>query len=65
MPIVTRDIVLTGVPNNLGIVIEAKALLDFEPALRYLASHGKRPRRIELYPCNSGKRYKDCHGVLS
>lgn len=64
VPIGNRDIVLTGVPNNLGIVIEAKALLDFEPVLGYLASHGRRPNRNESCPCGSLIRYKDCHGLL-
>lgn len=55
----------TGIPNNLGIVISAKALFDFEPLLRYLALHRKMPTRNELCPCESGKRFKACHGQLS
>lgn len=55
----------TGIPNNLGIVISAKALLDFEPLLEHLVQKKKPPGRNEPCPCNSGKRFKDCHGVLS
>lgn len=65
VPIGARDIVLTGVPNNLGVVISAKALLYFEPLLHYISTHGRRPRRNDACPCGNTKRYKDCHGVLS
>jgi Trypsin-like peptidase domain/SEC-C motif len=55
----------TGIPNNLGIVISAKALLDFDPVLQHLVRHQKLPGRNEPCPCSSGKRYKECHGVVS
>lgn len=64
VPIANKDIVVTGVPNNLGIVISANALLDFEPILQYLNTHGRRPSRNEPCPCGSSKRFKECHGVL-
>jgi hypothetical protein len=64
VPIGTRDVVVTAIPNNLGIVISAKALLDFEPVLNYLATNQRRPGRNELCPCGSEKKYKDCHGVV-
>jgi len=54
----------TSIPNNLGIVISAKALLDFEPVLQHLDQHKKLPSRNEPCPCNNGKRYKECHGVV-
>lgn len=55
----------TGIPNNLGIVISAKALLDFDPVLQHLVRQKKLPSRNEPCPCSSGKRYKECHGVVS
>lgn len=57
-----KDMAYTAIPNNLGNVISSKALLDFEPELKYLADKGRRPGRTELCPCDSGERYKRCHG---
>jgi len=59
-----QDIALTAIPNNLGNVISSKALLDFEPQLKHLAEHGKKPGRMEPCPCGSGKKYKKCHGTI-
>lgn len=65
VPIGTREVVVTAIPNNLGIVISAKALHDFEPELNYIATHGRRPGRNESCPCGSLRKYKDCHGVVA
>jgi len=59
-----KDISITAIPNNLGNVISSKALLDFEPQLKHLAEHGKRPGRMEPCPCGNGKKYKVCHGKI-
>jgi hypothetical protein len=64
VPIGTRGMVVTAIPNNLGIVISAKALLDFEPFLDFLVINQRRPGRNESCPCGSQRKYKDCHGVV-
>ena len=57
-----KDMAFTAIPNNLGNVVSSKALLDFEPQLKDLATKGRLPSRMEPCPCGSGKRYKKCHG---
>ena len=59
-----KDMAFTAIPNNLGNVISSKALLDFEPQLKDLATKGKRPGRMDPCPCGSGERYKRCHGKI-
>lgn len=59
-----KDMAFTAIPNNLGNVISSKALLDFEPQLKDLATKGRRPGRMEPCPCGSGERYKRCHGKI-
>ncbi|ADT87619.1 trypsin-like peptidase domain-containing protein [Vibrio furnissii] len=62
---IKKNIALTAIPNNLGNVISSKALLDFEPLLYYIADNGKKPGRLAPCPCQSGKNYKNCHGILA
>jgi hypothetical protein len=63
VPIGTKAITRTGIPNNLGYVVAARALLDFEHTLRHLVKTGRLPERNHPCPCGSGKRYKECHGI--
>lgn len=61
----TKNLAVTSIPNNLGNVIASRALLDFEPHLKHLARTGKKPTRMDICPCNSGRRYKECCGKLT
>lgn len=59
-----KNVAVTGIPNNLGYVIAARAIQDFEPLLKYLVKNGHLPRRVEHCPCGSGAKYKDCCGGI-
>jgi hypothetical protein len=59
-----KSIAITGIPQNLGYVIAARAMRDFEPILHYVGTKGSTPHRNAPCPCEGGKRYKECCGSV-
>ena len=59
-----KEIAVTGIPNNLGMVIRSNALLDFEAHVQYMLSNGSKPNRNAACPCGSGEKYKSCCGRI-
>jgi hypothetical protein len=59
-----KEIAVTGIPNNLGIVIRSRALLDFEAHVQFIMENGSKPKRNAPCPCGSGNKYKGCCGRI-
>jgi hypothetical protein len=64
VPTDTKAIARTDVMINLGFVIQASKLHDFEPILRELLKPTKLTYRNSLCSCGSGNKYKHCCGKL-
>jgi uncharacterized protein YecA (UPF0149 family) len=65
VPTDTKAISKTDVMINLGYVIQASKLNDFEPILRNLLEPPKSVSRNSLCTCGSGNKYKYCCGKLN
>lgn len=65
VPTDTKAISITDTMINLGYVIQASKISDFEPALRELLEPKKIIARNESCPCESGKKYKHCCGRIA
>ncbi|WP_354399264.1 trypsin-like peptidase domain-containing protein [Variovorax sp. OAS795] len=64
VPTDTKSIAVGTIPNNLGYVIQASELRTLEEeVIRTLVT--SRVARNSPCPCQSGKRFKECCGVLS
>lgn len=64
VPTDTKAISKTDIMINLGYVIQASKLLDFEPKLRGLLEPKVQISRNAPCPCNSGNRFKNCCGKV-
>ncbi|WP_081271636.1 trypsin-like peptidase domain-containing protein [Variovorax paradoxus] len=65
VPTDTKPIAVGQIPNNLGYVIHASELLVLEEAVLQAMKASYPTSRNSPCPCQSGKRFKDCCGVLS
>lgn len=65
VPTDTKAISKTDIMINLGYVIQASKLLDFEPKLRELLEPKALIPRNSHCPCGSGNRYKNCCGKVA
>lgn len=65
VPTDTKSIAVGNIPNNLGYVIQANELLVLEEAVRKALQPAPTVPRNARCPCGSGKRYKECCGVLN
>jgi len=59
-----KEVAVTGIPNNLGMVIRSRALLDFEAHVQFIMENGTKPKRNAPCPCGSGEKYKGCCGKI-
>lgn len=65
VPTDTKPIAVGSIPNNLGYVIQASELLILEAAVKKALQPAPFVSRLARCSCGSGKRYRDCCGVLS
>lgn len=65
VPTDTKPMAVGHIPNNLGYVIQASELLVLEEAVRKALNPTPAVSRNGQCPCGSGKRYKQCCGVLN
>ena len=65
VPTDTKAISKTDIMINLGYVIQASKLLEFEPKLRELLEPKVLISRNSSCPCQSGNRYKNCCGKVA
>lgn len=64
VPTDTKAISTTDIMINLGYVIQASKLDDFEPLLKNILKQPKAIYRNSICPCGSGEKYKYCCGKL-
>jgi SEC-C motif/Trypsin-like peptidase domain len=60
-----KALALSSIPTNLGLVIQAAELVGLEDEIRKKCANVRQVSRNELCFCGSGKRYKNCCGMLS
>jgi hypothetical protein len=65
VPTDTKSLAVGAIPNNLGYVVQAAELLVLEECVRKALTPVVRVPRNSKCTCGSGKRYKECCGVLT